>query len=41
MFWPTRKHRLGWFVEPSYDYSFAGGHQQSIGMSTGLLIGLP
>jgi len=31
MFWPTGKHRFGWFLEPAYDYSFAGGHQQSIG----------
>jgi len=41
MFWPTGKHRFGWFLEPTYDYSFAGGHQQSIGMSGGLLIGIP
>ena len=41
MFWPTGKHRFGWFLEPAYDYGFAGGHQQSIGMSGGLLIGIP
>ena len=40
MFWPAGKHRFGWFLEPAYDYSFAGGHQQSIGMSAGLLIGI-
>jgi len=40
MFWPTGRHRLGWYLEPAYDYSFAGGHQQSIGMSAGLLIGI-
>lgn len=40
MFWPRGKHRFGWFVEPAYDYSFARGHQQSIGMSCGLLIGV-
>ena len=40
MFWPTGRHRFGWYLEPAYDYSFAGGHQQSIGMSTGLLIGI-
>jgi hypothetical protein len=40
MFWPTGKHRFGWFLEPAYDYSFARGHQQSIGMSAGLLIGI-
>ena len=41
MFWPNGKHRFGWFLEPAYDYSFARGHQQSIGMSGGLLIGIP
>jgi hypothetical protein len=41
MFWPTGKHRFGWFLEPAYDYSFAGNHQQSIGVSGGLLIGMP
>jgi hypothetical protein len=40
MFWPTGKHRFGWYLEPAYDYSFAGGHTQSIGMSAGLLIGI-
>ena len=41
MFWPARKHRFGWFLEPAYDYSFAGGHQQSLGMSAGMLISIP
>ena len=40
MFWPTGGHRFGWYLEPAYDYSFAGGHAQSIGMSVGLLIGI-
>lgn len=40
MFWPTGKHRFGWFLEPAYGYSFAAGHQQSVGMSAGLLIGV-
>jgi hypothetical protein len=40
MFWPNGKHHFGWFLEPAYDYSFAGGHEQSIGMSAGLLIGI-
>jgi len=40
MFWPSGKHRFGWFLEPAYDYSFAGGHPQSVGMSAGLLIGI-
>src|SRR5579863_6570725 len=26
MFWPSAKrHRLGWYIEPSYDYSFGRG----------------
>jgi hypothetical protein len=41
MFWLARRHRFGWFLEPAYDYSFAGGHRQSIGMSAGLLISIP
>jgi hypothetical protein len=41
MFWPSGKHRFGWFLEPAYDYSFAGGHQQSIDMTAGLLIAIP
>jgi hypothetical protein len=40
MYWPNRRHRFGWFLEPAYDYSFARGHEQSIGMSGGLLIGI-
>ncbi len=40
MFWPTGKHRFGWLLEPAYDYSFPGGHPQSVGMSAGLLIGI-
>jgi hypothetical protein len=40
MFWPTEEHSFGWYLEPAYDYSFAGGHPQSIGMSAGLLIGI-
>jgi len=41
MFWPTGRHRIGWYLEPAYDRSFAKGHQQSIGMSAGILIGIP
>ena len=40
MFWPAGKRRFGWFLEPAYDYSFAGGHQQSLGLSGGLLIAI-
>lgn len=38
MFWPSAKHRFGWYVEPTYDYSFARGHEQSLGLTGGLLI---
>jgi hypothetical protein len=41
MFWPSSKHRFGWFLEPGYDYSFAQGHERSIGISGGLLIAIP
>ncbi len=40
MFWPTGKRRFGWYLEPAYDYSFGSSHEQSIGMSAGLLIGI-
>jgi hypothetical protein len=40
MFWPTGKHHFGWYLEPAYDYSFASGHQKSLGISFGLLIGI-
>ena len=40
MFWPSGRHRFGWYLEPAYDYSFAAGHTQSLGMSAGLLIGI-
>jgi hypothetical protein len=41
MFWPSRKHRFGWYLEPGYDYSFGAGHDQSAGISGGLLIAIP
>jgi hypothetical protein len=40
MFWPGRKHKLGWYLEPGYDYNFGRGHERSIGMSVGLLIAI-
>src|SRR5580658_10371227 len=40
MFWPSGKHKFGWFLEPAYDYSFGRGHEQSLGISAGLLIGI-
>jgi hypothetical protein len=41
MFWPSAKHRFGWYLEPVYDYSFGRGHEQSLGISGGLLIAIP
>jgi hypothetical protein len=41
MFWPTRDRKFGWFLEPSYGYSFGSGHEQSLGISGGLLISIP
>jgi hypothetical protein len=41
MFWPTPDRKLGWFLEPSYSYSFSKGHEQSFGASVGLLIPIP
>jgi hypothetical protein len=41
MFWPAAgHHKIGWFLEPGYDYSFGRGHEQSVGISAGLLIGV-
>jgi hypothetical protein len=41
MFWPSRRHRFGWYLEPTYEYSFARGHEQSVGITGGLLISIP
>ena len=41
MFWPAGKHRFGWHLESAYDYCFASGHQQPVGIGAGLLIGIP
>ena len=41
MFWPSAKHKFGWYLEPAYDYSFGRGHEQSVGISAGLLIAIP
>lgn len=40
MFWPSKKRRFGWYVEPSYDYKFGPGHEHSLGVSGGLLISI-
>ena len=41
MFWSSKKHRIGWYLEPSYDYKFGTGHEHSLGITGGLLIGIP
>ena len=41
MFWPSAKHRFGWYLEPGYEYNFGRGREQSFGMSGGLLIAIP
>jgi len=41
MFWPKGKHKFGWYAEPAYDYDFGRGHDQSVSISIGLLIGIP
>lgn len=41
MFWPFAKRRFGWYLEPGYEYDFGQGHEQSIGISGGLLVAIP
>ena len=41
MFWPSRKHRFGWYLEPTYEYKFGANHEHSMGINGGLLIALP
>lgn len=38
MYWPAKQHRFGWYVEPGFEYSFASGHEKSMGVNGGLLI---
>jgi hypothetical protein len=40
MYWTSSKHRFGWYIEPTYEYSFRAGHERSIGVMGGLLIGI-
>ena len=41
MFWPSVKRKIGWYLEPGYEYSFARGHEKSVGIAFGLLIAIP
>ena len=38
MFWHSKRHRFGWYLEPGFDYSFSRGHERSIAITGGLLI---
>jgi hypothetical protein len=40
MFWASKKHRFGWYLEPSYEYKFGPGHEHTLGITAGLLVGL-
>lgn len=41
MFWRSRKHRFGWYLEPTYEYKFGPGHEHSLGVNGGILIAIP
>jgi hypothetical protein len=41
MFWPSAKHRFGWYLEPGCEYNLGRGHAWSVGISGGLLIAIP
>jgi hypothetical protein len=41
MIWPSADRKFGWFVEPTFGYSFNKGYEQSIGAATGLAIAIP
>ena len=41
MIWPTADRKFGWFVEPTYSYSFSRGHEQAFGVTAGLTIAIP
>jgi hypothetical protein len=41
MIWPTKDRKFGWFVEPTYSYSFSRGHEQAVGATAGLTIAIP
>jgi hypothetical protein len=38
--WPSAERKLGWFIEPSYGYDFGREHEQSLGVTVGILIPL-
>ncbi|KRE89479.1 hypothetical protein ASG87_03875 [Frateuria sp. Soil773] len=38
MFWPWQGRKIGWYLEPSYGYSFSASHERTLGASAGILI---
>jgi hypothetical protein len=40
MFWANARHKIGWYFEPAYEHSFQAGHEKSLGLSIGLLVGI-
>jgi len=40
MFWSSKKHRFGWYLEPSYEYKFGPHREHSLAITGGLLIGI-
>jgi hypothetical protein len=36
--WPSAERKLGLFIEPSYSYDFGREHEQSLGITMGVLI---
>jgi hypothetical protein len=41
MFWPWAGRKVGWYMEPSYGYTFGHDHEQSLSISIGVLIPIP
>jgi len=41
MFWRSERHRFGWYFEPTYEYNFGKGREQSLGVTGGILISIP
>ena len=33
MFWPTARHRFGWYLEPGYDYNFGRGRNNPLALA--------
>lgn len=41
LFWANPRHRFGFYAEPAYAIDLRQDHAQSIGLTAGLLIGIP